>query len=204
MPPDAALILAFDTSAAHCAAAVLCGDRVLDARVEDMSRGQAERLMPMLEEMLADQGHVWADLTAIGVGVGPGNFTGIRIAVAAARGLALALQIPAIGVNGFDVVRHGAAGALTALISAPRDQLYAQSQDASGGLQDPALISQEDLSRFSPPFARLEDLAPPVRAERIARIAALRATRPSPRPAPMYLRPADAAPSRDAPPVLLP
>ena len=41
---------------------------------------------------------------AIGVGVGPGNFTGIRIAVAAARGLALALDIPAIGVTGFEAI----------------------------------------------------------------------------------------------------
>ena len=44
MPPDA-LVLGFDTSAAHCAAALLSGDRVLAARQEDMAKGQAERLM---------------------------------------------------------------------------------------------------------------------------------------------------------------
>jgi len=69
-----------------------------------MARGQAERLMPMLEEMLAQAGHAWRDLAAIGVGTGPGNFTGIRIAVSAARGLSLALGVPAIGVSGFEIL----------------------------------------------------------------------------------------------------
>ncbi|MEC9312383.1 MAG: tRNA (adenosine(37)-N6)-threonylcarbamoyltransferase complex dimerization subunit type 1 TsaB, partial [Pseudomonadota bacterium] len=74
------LVLGFDTSAAHCAAALLRGDTVVAEALEPMTRGQAERLMPLLEEVLATGGATWADLDAIGVGVGPGNFTGIRIA----------------------------------------------------------------------------------------------------------------------------
>ena len=42
-----ALILAFDTSADHCAACVLDGDEVLAAQAEEMTRGQAERLFPV-------------------------------------------------------------------------------------------------------------------------------------------------------------
>src|SRR6056297_2365432 len=77
-------ILAFDTSAAHCAAAIVSGDTILARRDEEMARGQAERLMPLLAELLAEAGLAWSDLAALGVGTGPGNFTGIRIAVAAA------------------------------------------------------------------------------------------------------------------------
>ena len=98
MPSDTRL-LAFDTSAAHCAAALLSGDTILAARSEEMGRGQAERLVPLLQEVLAETGTTWADLTRIGVGIGPGNFTGIRISVATARGLALGLGIPAIGIT---------------------------------------------------------------------------------------------------------
>ncbi|MDX5349471.1 MAG: tRNA (adenosine(37)-N6)-threonylcarbamoyltransferase complex dimerization subunit type 1 TsaB, partial [Paracoccaceae bacterium] len=98
MTPEA-IVLGFDTSAAHCAAALLRGDAVLAHRFEPMAKGQAERLMPMIEEQLAEAGLGFADLAVIGVGVGPGNFTGIRVAVAAARGLALALGIPAVGVS---------------------------------------------------------------------------------------------------------
>jgi len=80
------LVLGFDTSAAHCAAALLAGERVLACRAEEMGRGQAERLMPLLEEVLESGGVTWRKLARIGVGTGPGNFTGIRISVAAARG----------------------------------------------------------------------------------------------------------------------
>jgi hypothetical protein len=79
-------LLAFDTSAAHCAAALLC-DGVVSVKSESMDKGQAERLMPLLEEVLAEAGLDWHDLAAVAVGTGPGNFTGVRIAVAAARGL---------------------------------------------------------------------------------------------------------------------
>ncbi|MGR3586121.1 MAG: tRNA (adenosine(37)-N6)-threonylcarbamoyltransferase complex dimerization subunit type 1 TsaB, partial [Pseudooceanicola nanhaiensis] len=46
--PSEALVLGFDTSAAHCAAALLSGERLLAARAEEMGRGQAERLIPLI------------------------------------------------------------------------------------------------------------------------------------------------------------
>jgi peptide/nickel transport system substrate-binding protein len=61
------LVLAFDTSAAHCAAALLSGDQLIAERHEPMEKGQAERLMPMLAELLAEAGVAWRDLARIGV-----------------------------------------------------------------------------------------------------------------------------------------
>ena len=112
-------ILAFDTSAAHCAAALLLPDRVI-LRDEPMEKGQAERLVPLLEELLAEGGIGWADLKALAVGTGPGNFTGVRIAVAAARGLALGLKIPAIGVTRLEALAHGLPRPLVVIEDAKR------------------------------------------------------------------------------------
>jgi len=56
------LILAFDTSAAHCAAALLSGDRVLAEVQEDMARGQAERLMPLVRQVMDRGGTSLPDL----------------------------------------------------------------------------------------------------------------------------------------------
>ena len=131
-------LLAFDTSAAHCAAALLCGDVVLSERFEPMKRGQAERLMPMLEEVLQAEGAVWEELHAIGVGIGPGNFTGIRISVSAARGLALALGIPAIGVSAFEIARGPASQA------APEYQIVTQT-----GLRDTVFLQHFQAGRPS-------------------------------------------------------
>ncbi|SIS66542.1 tRNA threonylcarbamoyl adenosine modification protein YeaZ [Roseivivax lentus] len=184
------LILGFDTSAAHCAAALLSGDRVLGISAEEMRQGQAERLMPMLEQVLAQAGAGWADLSRIGVGTGPGNFTGIRIAVSAARGLALALDIPAIGVTSFEAT-DPAPGSLPA-VAAPREQVYLHRPGAA-----PILAALSDIAE---PLTYPPD--PATLARNIARRA--RDGMPGAAPAPLYIRPADAAPARDAAPAILP
>ncbi|WP_418593403.1 tRNA (adenosine(37)-N6)-threonylcarbamoyltransferase complex dimerization subunit type 1 TsaB [Ponticoccus sp. (in: a-proteobacteria)] len=193
------MILAFDTSGPHCAAALLGGDHILAARVEAMKKGQAERLMPLLEELLAETGAAWADLTRIGVGIGPGNFTGIRLAVSAARGLALALKVPALGVSGFEIIRHGpvhgagtVTGALLAVVPGPREQAYIEQPD--GSIAFGPMVTDP---------ARAACLGDDWQANiaTLARIAA--AKTPGPRPAPLYVKPADAAPASDPPPVIL-
>jgi len=188
------LILGFDTSAAHCAAALLSGDRILVTRHEEMGRGQAERLMPLLEEVLAEAGATWADLSRIGVGVGPGNFTGIRIAVSAARGLALSLCIPAVGVDGFKAIALTAPDDHLPALPAPRNQLYVKPAG-----KEPRLLPRTEAEALG---HLAEAPAPEEFAVAIARIARS-APEGTPPPAPLYLKPADAAPARDAPPKIL-
>ncbi|HQU66957.1 MAG TPA: tRNA (adenosine(37)-N6)-threonylcarbamoyltransferase complex dimerization subunit type 1 TsaB [Albidovulum sp.] len=198
MRPEAP-ILGFDTSAAHCAAGLFWAGRKMPSRYEEMQRGQAERLMPMLEELLTEAGLGWRDLGAIGVGTGPGNFTGIRIAVSAARGLALGLGVPAIGVSSFELQAHGRGdGPLLITLPAPRGQAYIQRFEGGAPVAAPDLIEAgpDESAPYDPGTGSL-----------IAEIAARRlagATAPLPRPAPHYVRPADAAPMRDAAPVILP
>ncbi len=197
-------ILAFDTSAAHCAAALLLQDRVIQ-RLEPMEKGQAERLIPLLEEVLAEGGIGWRDLRALAVGTGPGNFTGVRIAVAAARGLALGLGIPAVGVTRLEALAHGLPRPLVVIEDARRDQVYVQLFTPAG--PGPAHLAD----RIVPACPATGSAAgpgalPPAMplAEAIARIGAERAASPQPRPSPFYLRGADAAPPADPPPVILP
>ncbi|MFY0619833.1 tRNA (adenosine(37)-N6)-threonylcarbamoyltransferase complex dimerization subunit type 1 TsaB [Shimia sp.] len=192
------LILSFDTSAAHVAAALLCGDQIVAHKVEDMKRGQAERLMPMLEEILAQSGKTWADLDAIGVGVGPGNFTGIRISVSAARGLALGLGIPAVGVNSFDAIEAGLTYAAAPVVPGPRGQGYVWPKDDS-----PYLASEEELANIMQDVPLATPKADSLVAQ-IARLAGQRYKNAPARPAPLYIKPADAAPPKDPAPVILP
>lgn len=211
-------VLGFDTSGPFVACAVIAGDAVLAHRHEDLPRGQAERLFPLLEEMLAEAGLAWADLAGIGVGTGPGNFTGIRIAVAAARGLALSLGRPAIGVSRLEAQALELPRPLVSTVAAPRGALYLQIFRAEGA-DEPMLVSGEDLAALTLPQdailtgagaaslagltggAVLDPSHPlPVAT---ARIAGVRLDRPAPRPAPLYLKPADAAPARDAAPRLI-
>lgn len=211
------LILAFDTSAAHCVAGLILGDRILAQKAEVMAIGQADRLVPMLEEILADGGVSWSELDAIGVGVGPGNFTGIRISVAAARGFALALEIPAIGVTVFEALAFGSTGEVLATLDGRLGRIYAQK--FSDGLPvDVARLCDFGDLEMTPAvcFGFENDRVAQVTGGSagksrtqpdpitIARIARERMREPQPSPAPFYLRQADAAPSTQTPLTILP
>ncbi|MCV6593945.1 MAG: tRNA (adenosine(37)-N6)-threonylcarbamoyltransferase complex dimerization subunit type 1 TsaB [Silicimonas sp.] len=201
MPPETT-ILAFDTLAAHCAAALLDGDRILAEAHEDMARGQAERLFPLLEEVLTKGGKGWSDLDALGVGIGPGNFTGIRISVSAARGLALSLGIPAVGVSGLEAQVFGIDRPVLSALPAPKGAVYAQRFDDDDSA--PSMGLPGDIALTAPRAVGIDAmggaLTPPAPlAPAIARLAATRYLDSPPRPAPLYIRPADAAPRRDPP-----
>ncbi|MCR9087377.1 MAG: tRNA (adenosine(37)-N6)-threonylcarbamoyltransferase complex dimerization subunit type 1 TsaB [Rhodobacteraceae bacterium] len=208
------LTLAFDTSAAQCAAALLSGDRLLDARAEDMAKGQAERLMGLLEEMLSAQGAEFGDVSVIGVGTGPGNFTGIRLSVAAARGLALSTGARAIGVTRLEAALHGLPRPAVACFDARRGAVYLQAF-AAGRADPPRLVTEGELATLDLPAGAVcvgdaagaaaaacggsvADPAEPL-AVAIARFAHARRAGPAERPAPLYLRAADAAPAAPAP-----
>ena len=89
------MILAIDSASAACTAALLTGDGELIAeRHEEIGRGHAERLMPMVAELIGQ--HI---PTQILVGVGPGSFTGLRVAIAAAHGMAIGWSVPLVRVR---------------------------------------------------------------------------------------------------------
>jgi len=158
-----------------------------------MVKGQAEHLMPMLEAMLDGENLSWSDLDAIAVNVGPGNFTGIRIALSAARGLALGLGKPAIGVNGFEARAFQEPLPYMASIPAPRGQSYVQT------FSDKGVMAAAQVDEGAGPQKPADQII-----EAVARIAATRLDSETPRPSPLYIRSADAAPPRDPAPVLLP
>ena len=208
------VFLAFDTSAAHCAVALLWAAHGADqpARcetfVQDMAKGQAEALVPMIDELLARHSVGYGDLSGVCVGVGPGNFTGVRISVALARGLALGLDVPAFGVTGFEVAAQIAAAdtPVWAVVDAPRQQFYAQRfDDAQGHVRGLAqILDAAALDQLDAPAVRLKDCDADQLVAAVAQIGAGKSHSPQPRPAPFYLRGADAAPPSTPPPVILP
>jgi len=194
---------------------LLSGAQVLAHRFDPMVKGQAERLMPMVEEILTENGKTPDDLAAIAVCTGPGNFTGIRIAVAAARGLALSLSSPAPGVSRLEALPHGGEQPVAALLDGRQDHVFEQPFKDGKPLRAPVLMPLEnlpddpdyvtlsgDLDRLSLP--RRTRVQPDAIVLNIARIAAGKLGQDLPRPAPVYVRAANAALPTEPPPVLLP
>ena len=211
MPPDATsgakrAVLAFDCAGPWIDACLLLPDGTVSHRLEPMEKGQAERLFPLLLDLLAKAGLVWADLDRIAVGTGPGNFTGVRIAVAAARGLALASSRPSLGVSRLEALAYGLPRPVTVIEDARRGECYVQTFTTDGAAPA-ALMAQEKAPSDQPctgSAAGPGAVAPAMPlSQAMAKIAAARIL-PQPRPAPFYLRGADAAPPSDPPPVILP
>lgn len=203
MPLKDPLILAFDTSAAHCAVALVCGTKTLGRSVEEMTKGQAERLPSMVEEVLFAAGKTWGDLNLIGVGVGPGNFTGVRISVAFARGLALSLSIPSIGVSVFEALAHETKGPRRITLDGRRDMVFWQDFDDGHAINEPQLTNIEG-AQSSTAMGFLTNAPTNADPVSIAMVACQRFGQPQARPAPLYLRSADAALPSDPPPEIFP
>ena len=99
------MLLAFDTSSAACTAALFDGDGVCVAQRDELiGRGHAERLVPMIAEMMDGR-----SARSILVGIGPGSFTGIRVAIAAAHGLAIGWKAKLSGMSSLALLAAGAA-----------------------------------------------------------------------------------------------
>jgi tRNA threonylcarbamoyladenosine biosynthesis protein TsaB len=152
------IILALDAASSACSAALLDGGHLLAHRHAAMERGQAEALIPLLAETLAEAGLDSTAADLIACTVGPGAFTGVRIGLAAARGLALATGKPFSGITTLEAVaaatpeaeRQGRA--LLALVDARRTELFAQIFDASlTPLGEPFAALPEDMAAHLPP-----------------------------------------------------
>ncbi len=133
------LIIGIDSATSGCSVAVMAGGQVLATTVKEMTRGQAEELMPMVDGALKESGITPSQLDLVAVTIGPGSFTGLRIGLAAARGLALSLSIPCIGVSTFEAcaaavdknaIGPDSRGKLLIAIETRRDDIYAQLFDA--------------------------------------------------------------------------
>ena len=210
-------VLAFDCSTQACSAAVLAGDKVLAHRFAPMARGQAEAMMPMIVEVLAEAGLSWAEIALVGVTVGPGTFTGLRIGLAAARGMALAGNLPVAGVTTCEAVAHATSPeerqgrSLLVAIDGKRADLFIQPfaadltplaapaalmpEEAAGLVAGPLLLAGDGAGRLAEalPGAVLLSAAsgfPDARV--VARLAARRwAEGTALPPVPLYLRPPD-------------
>lgn len=132
MGPEARQILAFDSAGAACSAAVWVGGHVAARRSEAMNRGQSERLVPMIGEVMDEARIEFASLDTVAVTSGPGGFTGVRIGLATAKGLALACNCPLLGVTNFEAVAAAvpeverSGRSMVVLLDAKRSDLYLQ------------------------------------------------------------------------------
>lgn len=123
------LILAIDTSQKACSVALCRGNALIAGQSEMLGRGHAERLLPMIDEILSAHDVKYTDLERLAVITGPGAYTGVRIGVAVARGLALANKIPCLGFTALQVAMTDDGvpeGVILSTVAGRGDTVFAQ------------------------------------------------------------------------------
>ena len=105
------MLLALDTATETCAVALVRGREVIE-RTEHVGQGHSDRLIPMVQAVLADAGVAPAALDAVAFGAGPGSFTGLRIACGVAQGIAYAIDRPVVAVGNLEALALNAASSL--------------------------------------------------------------------------------------------
>ena len=121
-------LLALDTATEACSVALLHDGRVL-SHYEVAPRLHAQRLLPMIQQLLGKAGIAASALDGIAFGRGPGAFTGVRIAIGVVQGLAFALDRPVLPVSNLAVLaqralRERGATRVAAAIDARMDEVY--------------------------------------------------------------------------------
>jgi tRNA threonylcarbamoyladenosine biosynthesis protein TsaB len=122
-------LLALETATTCGSVALVAGGKVLAEYSLDIPVTHSRRLFGQVETVMSDVGLEWPFIEGVAISLGPGSFTGLRIGLSLAKGLAMAHNLPLLGVSTLDgLARQITAPAGTkvcALLDARKQEVYA-------------------------------------------------------------------------------
>ena len=123
---------AFETSTEWCSVALWIDGEVIGIE-ERAGNAHSERVLPMLDRLLASAGISIAQLDAVAFGAGPGSFTGLRIACGVAQGLAFARGWPVAGISTLEAMaEESGAARVVACLDARMHEVYYSAIEKDG------------------------------------------------------------------------
>lgn len=120
-------VLAIDASGVAASVAILEDENLVSEYMVHYKLTHSQTLLPMIDEVCK---MVDVDLTTIdtiAVTSGPGSFTGLRISAGTAKGMALALDIPIVGIPTLDAIANNipyTENIICPIMDARREQVY--------------------------------------------------------------------------------
>ncbi len=130
------LTLALESSAKTASVALCNKNGLLAQSFQNSGLTHSRTLLPMVEDMLRNQGLSVSDLDLIAVSHGPGSFTGVRIGVSTVKGLAWAAEKPVCGVSTLEAMAYNAVGVTDGLVCCVMDARRGQFYNALFEIKD--------------------------------------------------------------------
>jgi len=153
----AGFILALDTASPSGSVALVRDGHLVGESILNLKTTHSERLLGVVDHLLGGVGCTLDQLDALAVVRGPGSFTGLRVGMATAKGLALALEVPLVGVSSLAALAANAPFArmpVCALLDARKNEVYAGLFSCAAGRPEP--LGEE---RVVPPETFLQGLS---------------------------------------------
>ncbi|KAF0140621.1 MAG: glycoprotease family protein [Stygiobacter sp.] len=151
-------ILSLETTGEMCSVAVMLDEKVFVELNHLQKHIHSQKLIDMVDAVLAQSGIKIAEVKSVAVSMGPGSFTGLRIGVAAAKGLAFGSSLPIIPIPTFDAFALQVSESIPAkkvfnlITNASIDDVYCAKYVWSGGkletLNQLELIKRDMLNKF--------------------------------------------------------
>ena len=119
-------ILSIDTASDLCTVAILEDKECIKEITISDARTHSEKIMPIIEQVLAESNLNLKDINLFVCDKGPGSFTGIRIGVATVLAFQDSLDIPAVGINSLEALAYNVKqnGIICSLIDAKNNNVY--------------------------------------------------------------------------------
>jgi tRNA threonylcarbamoyladenosine biosynthesis protein TsaB len=137
------ILLALDTTAAVATAALFQDGILVAEREADAGKKHAETVLPMIDQLLEENGINIAQLDCFAVDIGPGSFTGVRIGVSLVNALAFATGKQIIPVDALSVLAESTGEhekPVCALIDARNNNAYAALYQAGRTIIEPGAV----------------------------------------------------------------
>jgi len=148
------MLLAVDSTAAVATAALFQDGALIAEREAEAGKKHAETLLPLIDDLLEENGVTIHNIDRFAVDIGPGSFTGVRIGVSLVNALAFATSKPVVPVDSLETLARSVAETdhpVCAIIDARNGNAYAALYQAGNALIQPCAVETESFLASLPP-----------------------------------------------------
>ena len=121
-------ILAIDSSGLTASVAIQADGKLVAEYTINNKKTHSQTLLPMIEEIMKQEGMSPKDIDCIAVSAGPGSFTGLRIGAATVKGLGLVLEKPIAEISTLQALAYNLYGneecIICPIMDARRQEVY--------------------------------------------------------------------------------